>query len=69
VSVVRGKKSAASKSMKAPIAKLTVRAGLEFAAIDIKNVLNVDELEFSGNDLVGELVWSEDEQQGKEQHD
>jgi valyl-tRNA synthetase len=59
VADVRGKKSTASKSMKAPIAKLTVRGDLEFAATDIKNVLNVDELNFAGDQLVGELVWGE----------
>jgi len=61
VSFVRGQKSAANKSMKAPIAKLTVRKTLmlSHAEQDIKNVLNVTELEFSGEELVGELVWGE----------
>ncbi|MCL2748919.1 MAG: valine--tRNA ligase [Alphaproteobacteria bacterium] len=61
VSIVRGEKTKNSFSMKKPIAKLTV-ADTEFfhaAETDIKNVLNVETLEFSGDELVGELVWGE----------
>ncbi len=65
VSIVRGKKSEASKSMKFPIAKLVVRADefLRSATTDIKNVLNVEVLEFSGDELVSELVWGEQNDQ------
>ncbi len=61
VADVRGKKSTAAKSMKAPIAKLTVRDDefLRAAATDIKNVMSVAELNFAGTDLVGELIWDE----------
>ncbi len=50
-----------AKSVKFPIAKLVVADDefLRAAAADIKNVLNVDALEFSGADLVGELVWGD----------
>lgn len=58
VAEVRGRKSAESKSMKAPIEKLTVRSDLRFAETDIKNVLNVETLEFADVELVGELVWA-----------
>lgn len=61
VKIVRGKKTDANKSMKAAIKKLVV-ADNEFfhaAETDIKNVLNVEELIFSGTDLAGELEWSE----------
>lgn len=63
VSIVRGKKSTDGKSMKFPIAKLTVADNefLRSAEIDIKNVLSVTELNFSGDDLVGELVWGNGE--------
>lgn len=59
VSNVRAQKAAAAKSVKFPIAKLTVRNDEFFssAATDIKNVLNVSELEFSGNELVSNLEW------------
>jgi len=59
VSLVRGEKSKNGKSMKAPIAKLVVAEFFKAAETDIKNVLNVSELEFSGDALVGELVWGE----------
>lgn len=61
VSIVRGKKSNDGKSMKFPIAELTVADDpfLHSVATDIKNVLTVEKLNFAGNDLVGELVWGE----------
>lgn len=63
VSAVRGRKSADGKSVKFPIAKLVVADNKFFraAATDIRNVLNVAELEFAGaaSALVGELVWGE----------
>ncbi|MCL2331141.1 MAG: valine--tRNA ligase [Proteobacteria bacterium] len=72
VSAVRGEKSKNNFSMKKPIAKLTIADNGFFRAAepDIKNVLNVAELEFSGDlpspdgsgtagALVGELVWGE----------
>jgi valyl-tRNA synthetase len=61
VSLARGRKTEANKSMKAPIKKLVV-ADNEFfhaAETDIKNVLNVEELLFSGTELISELIWAE----------
>ncbi|MCL2338334.1 MAG: class I tRNA ligase family protein, partial [Proteobacteria bacterium] len=59
VSFVRGEKSKNNFSMKKPIAKLTVAEFFRASETDIKNVLNVTELEFSGGAIVGELVWGE----------
>ncbi len=61
VANVRGRKSAENKSMKAPISKLVVREDefLRSAEQDIKNVLNVTDIEFAGPELVGDLVWGE----------
>jgi valyl-tRNA synthetase len=61
VSVIRGEKSKNNFSMKKQIAKLTV-ADNEFfraAETDIKNVLGALELNFSGDALIGELIWGE----------
>ncbi|MDR1071812.1 MAG: class I tRNA ligase family protein, partial [Rickettsiales bacterium] len=61
VSLVRGKKTGANKSIKAPIKKLTI-ADNEFlrnSEADIKNVLNAEEIVFSGMELLGELEWGE----------
>jgi valyl-tRNA synthetase len=59
VSLVRGKKTEANKSIKAPIKKLVV-ADNEFlrgAEADIRNVLNAEEIVFSGTELLDELVF------------
>lgn len=60
VRIARGKKTDANKSMKAPIRKLIVadKETLRAAAGDIKNVLNVEDLMFSGTELIGELEWA-----------
>ena len=59
VAQIRGQKSTSGKSIKFPIAKLTVRddAFLRNAMTDIKNVLSISELDFAGDELVGELEW------------
>lgn len=59
--VVRGKKTEANKSMKAVIKKIRIQDNefLRAAEIDIKNVLNVETIEFTGTELMGELVWGE----------
>jgi len=61
VKLARGKKTEANKSVKAPIKKLVVAGNpfLRSAADDIKNVLNVETLEFSGDELLGALDWAE----------
>jgi valyl-tRNA synthetase len=61
VKQIRGKKTAANKSVKAPIKKLTVADNglLRAAETDIKNVLNVEQLDFAGTELTGELTWAE----------
>ena len=61
IKFVRGKKTAANKSVKAPIKKLTVADDelLRAAETDIKNVLNVEQLDFAGTELTGELIWAE----------
>ncbi|MCL2017157.1 MAG: valine--tRNA ligase [Alphaproteobacteria bacterium] len=61
VSVVRGEKTKSNRSVKSPIAKLSVADTGFFrdAETDIKNVLNVTELKFSDDAMVGELIWGE----------
>ncbi|MDR1338327.1 MAG: valine--tRNA ligase [Rickettsiales bacterium] len=68
VAIVRGRKSTENKSMKFPIAKLTIADNefLRAASADIKNVLTVTELNFEGNDLVAELIWGEVENKGEQ---
>ncbi|MCL2629762.1 MAG: valine--tRNA ligase [Alphaproteobacteria bacterium] len=63
VSYVRGEKSKNNFSMKKGIAKLVVKqsAFLKSAEADIKNVLNVSYLNFEGEELVGKLIWAEDQ--------
>jgi len=61
LSVIRGEKTRNNFSMKKSIARLTVMDNEFFrdAETDIKNVLNVAELDFAGDALFGELVWGE----------
>ena len=63
--IIRGKKSSENKSIKFPIKKLVIKDDefLRSAETDIKNVLNVETLEFVGDELVGELVWGEQNEQ------
>ncbi|MDR0449500.1 MAG: valine--tRNA ligase, partial [Rickettsiales bacterium] len=63
VSFVRGKKSENNFSMKKGISRLTLKSDgfLSKAETDIKNVLNVSELEFKiGMDSEPKIIWSEE---------
>jgi hypothetical protein len=58
--IVRGKKSEAGKSIKAPISAVMI-ADTEFfraCEMDIKNVLNAESLSFGGGALVGPLAFA-----------
>ncbi|MDR3208797.1 MAG: valine--tRNA ligase [Rickettsiales bacterium] len=61
VKLVRGKKTEANKSIKAPIKKLVISAGQFFrsAETDIKNVLNAETIVFDGREPLSELEWGE----------
>ncbi len=63
VANIRGAKSSDGKSIKFPIAKLVVKNDdfLRSVDADIKNVLNISELVFDGNELTGSPIWGEPE--------